>query len=124
MNGSYDDLFNANPKLVTILGTIIGLIIIEDLTTLEQNVIGNFLISIGQTILTNAASQGLIESRLRGGIININSKEVKSIYNPPIYNIDKIRKIINELYPTNNINTDELEKTLNKITETLNELKK
>ena len=124
MNGSYDDLFNANPKLVTILGNLIGLIIIEDLTTIEQNVIGNFLISIGQTILTNAASQGLIESRLRGGIININSKEVKSIYNPPIYNIEKIRKIINELYPTNNRNTDELEKTLNKITETRNELKK
>ena len=124
MNESYDDIFNANPKLVTILGTLIGLIIIDDLTTLEQNVIGNFLISIGQTILTNAASQGLIESRINGGIININSKEAKCLYNPPIYNIDKIRKIIKELYPTNNINTNEIEKTLNKITETLNELKK
>lgn len=124
MNESYDDIFNTNPKLVTILGTLIGLIIIDDLTTLEQNVIGNFLISIGQTILTNAASQGLIESRINGGIININSKEAKCLYNPPIYNIDKIRKIIKELYPTNNINTNEIEKTLNKITETLNELKK
>lgn len=124
MKESYDDIFNTNPKLVTILGTLIGLIIIDDLTTLEQNVIGNFLISIGQTILTNASSQGLIESRLRGGIININSRKVKCLYNPPKYNIDKIRKIINELYPTNNINTDELEKTLNKITETLSELKK
>lgn len=124
MNESYNDIFNTNPKLVTILGTLIGLIIIDDLSTLQQNVIGNFLISIGQTILTNASSQGLIESRIKGGIININSKETKSIYNPPIYNIDKIKKIINELYPSTNINTSEIEKTLNKITETLNELKK
>ena len=92
MRESYDDIFNTNPRYSTTIGFILGLVLVDSLTAPEQNMLGNWIILIGQTILTNAASQNIIESRISGGIININSKEVKCIYNPIIYDINKIRK--------------------------------
>ena len=44
----------------------------------EQNSIGNWLILVGQFLLTNAAQQQLIESRIENTNININSRQAKS----------------------------------------------
>ena len=124
MKKSFDDIFNTNPRYSTTVGFILGLVLVDNLTAPEQNMLGNWIILIGQTILTNAASQNIIESRISGGIININSKEVKCIYNPIIYDINKIRKIIKDVYPSSNRDIDILKKAIDELNKKLDELKK
>ncbi len=124
MKQSYDDIFNTNPRYSTTVGFILGLVLVDSLSAPEQNMLGNWIILIGQTILTNAASQNIIESRINGGIININSKEVKCLYNPVIYDIEKIRKIIREVYPSSNSDIDVLKKAIDELNKKLDELKK
>lgn len=124
MRESYDDIFNTNPRYSTTIGFILGLVLVDSLTGPEQNMLGNWIILIGQTILTNAASQNIIESRITGGIININSKEVKCLYNPVIYDIEKIRKIIKEVYPSSNSEVDVLKKAIDELNKKLDQLKK
>ena len=124
MKQSYDDIFNTNPRYSTTVGFILGLVLVDSLTAPEQNMLGNWIILIGQTILTNAASQNIIDSRINGGIININSKEVKCLYNPVIYDIEKIRKIIREVYPSSNSDIDVLKKAIEELNKKLDELKK
>ncbi len=124
MRESYDDIFNTNPRYSTTIGFILGLVLVDSLTAPEQNMLGNWIILIGQTILTNAASQNIIESRITGGIININSKEVKCLYNPVIYDIEKIRKIIKEVYPSSNSEVDVLKKAIDELNKKLDQLKK
>ena len=124
MKESYDDIFNTNPRYSTTIGFILGLVLVDSLTAPEQNMLGNWIILIGQTILTNAASQNIIESRITGGIININSKEVKCLYNPVIYDIEKIRKIIKEVYPSSNSEVDVLKKAIDELNKKLDQLKK
>ena len=124
MRESYDDIFNTNPRYSTTIGFILGLVLVDSLTAPEQNMLGNWIILIGQTILTNAASQNIIESRISGGIININSKEVKCIYNPIIYDMNKIRKIIKDVYPSSNRDIDVLKRAIDELNKKLDELKK
>lgn len=124
MRESYDDIFNTNPRYSTTIGFILGLVLVDSLTAPEQNMLGNWIILIGQTILTNAASQNIIESRITGGIININSKEVKCLYNPVIYDIEKIRKIIKDVYPSSNGEVDILKKAIDELNKKLDQLKK
>lgn len=124
MKKSYDDIFNTNPRYSTTIGFILGLVLVDSLTAPEQNMLGNWIILIGQTILTNAASQNIIESRITGGIININSKEVKCMYNPVIYDIEKIRKIIKDVYPSSNSDIDTLKSAIDELSKKLDELKK
>lgn len=94
-----EDLFNLNPKVSTAICVLIGYLLIDDFTANEQNVIGNWLMLISQLIITNSASQGLIERRVHGTIMNINSKDAKNLYNPLEYNIEYLRKILSEIYP-------------------------
>ena len=124
MKKSFDDIFNTNPRYSTTVGFILGLVLVDNLTAPEQNMLGNWIILIGQTILTNAASQNIIESRISGGIININSKEVKCIYNPIIYDMNKIRKIIKDVYPSSNRYIDVLKREIDELNKKLDELKK
>lgn len=124
MKHSFDDIFNTNPRYSTTVGFILGLVLVDNLTAPEQNMLGNWIILIGQTILTNAASQNIIESRISGGIININSKEVKCIYNPIVYDMNKIRKIIKDVYPSSNRDIDVLKKAIDELNKKLDELKK
>ena len=124
MKKSFDDIFNTNPRYSTTVGFILGLVLVDNLTAPEQNMLGNWIILIGQTILTNAASQNIIESRISGGIININSKEVKCIYNPIIYDMNKIRKIIKDVYPSSNSEVDILKKAIDELNKKLDQLKK
>ena len=121
MKDSFNKLFNTNPKYSTIFAFILGIILIDDLNTNEQNMLGEWIMLIAQTIVTNANSQNIIESRIQNNSININSKEIKSIYNPFIYNIDKLKSIINSLYPDCNI--DILSDYLKNIKDKLDKIK-
>lgn len=69
---------NVNPQLFAWLAAAVGSLAVGDYNALEQNSIGNWLIMVGQFILTNAAQQQLIEGRLENSNININSREHKS----------------------------------------------
>ncbi len=69
---------NINPQVFSFIAVLIGSACIGDYSASEQNSIGNWLILVGQFILTNAAQQQLIEGRIENNNININSKESKS----------------------------------------------
>ena len=69
MNKGFHQLFNTNPRYSTTISFILGLLLIDNLTAPEQNMLGNWIILLGQTILTNAAAQNIIESRIIGGIL-------------------------------------------------------
>ena len=124
MNKVFDEIFNINPKLTTSISFILGLLLVCDLDTAEQNMLGNFIYLIGQTILTNAASQHLIEARIHGKRMNLNSKEVKSLYNPARYNMETIKRIVNEIYPNKSEDIMILEKAIKDLENKINELKK
>lgn len=117
------DLFNINPKYSTTAAFILGLILTDNLSAPEQNMLGNWILLIGQTVLTNAGSQNLIETRIQSNNININSKEIKSIYNPIIYDINKIKEIINKLYPNNKKDLENLSKYLEAIKNKIDKIK-
>lgn len=123
MKDSFNKIFNTNPRYSTIFAFILGLVLIDDLNTNEQNMLGEWLMLIAQTIVTNANCQYLIESRIKGSQININSKEVKSIYNPFIYNIDKIRGIVSSLYKDDNFDIKILSDYLNDIKNKIDKIK-
>lgn len=124
MNKSFHDLFNTNPRYSTSISFILGLLLVDSLTAPEQNMLGNWIILMGQTILTNAASQNIIESRISGNIFNINSKEVKCIYNPPVYDIKKIKEIIKQIYPNSSSDVDKLNDMIKDLQKKIEELKK
>ena len=124
MNNLFDYIYNINPKITTSLSFILGLLLISDLDTAEQNMLGNFIYLIGQTILTNASSQHLVEVKIHGDRMNLNSKEVKKVYNPIIYDMKKIRKIVKELYPNSSEEIELLSKAINDLQNKINLLKK
>ena len=62
---------NLDPKLYTISAFIIA-----------YALIGNWFMTIGQVLDNNAAWQQLMEARLQGGNININSQQFKETGNP------------------------------------------
>ncbi len=124
MNKSFHDLFNTNPRYSTSISFILGLLLVDSLTAPEQNMLGNWIILIGQTILTNAASQNIIESRISGNIFNINSKEVKYIYNPFVYDIKKIKEIIKQVYPESSNDIDKLNDMVKELQKKVEELKR
>lgn len=124
MNKSFHDLFNTNPRYSTSISFILGLLLVDSLTAPEQNMLGNWIILMGQTILTNAASQNIIESRISGNIFNINSKEVKCIYNPPVYDIKKIKEIIKQVYSNSSNDVDKLNDMIKDLQKKIEELKK
>lgn len=123
MKDSYDDLFNINPTYSTSIAFILGLLLVSDLNTPEQNMLGNWIILLGQTILTNASAQNIIESRIQGNRYNINSKEVKSVYNPVYYDIRKVKEIINKFYPNSN-ELNSIKKYLDELSKKIDEIKK
>ena len=69
---------SANPHLYAMLAVTVGFSCVGDYNANEQNSIGNWLILVGQYILTHAAQQQLIEARLENNNLNINSKKSKS----------------------------------------------
>ena len=69
---------NIDPQAFSFLAVLIGSACVGDYSVNEQNSIGNWLILVGQFLLTNAAQQQLIESRIENTNININSRQAKS----------------------------------------------
>lgn len=120
----FDDIFNINPKYSTTSAFIIGLILIDNLTYAEQNALGEWLILVGQTLVANSGFQLVIENRINNYKLNINSKKFKSIYNPGIYNIDKAKDIIKNIYPECKNDIDNLSKIINEIQKQINNIKK
>ena len=120
----FDDIFNINPKYSTTSAFIIGLILIDNLTYAEQNALGEWLILVGQTLVANSGFQLVIENRINNYKLNINSKKFKSIYNPRIYNIDKAKDIIKNIYPECKNDIDNLSKIINEIQKQINNIKK
>ena len=66
-----------DPHVFTLIAVAVGYACIGDYNANEQNSIGNWVIMVGQYILTHAAQQQLIESRIENSNININSQKAK-----------------------------------------------
>jgi len=60
------------------LAVTVGFASVGNYNANEQNSIGNWLILVGQYILTHAAQQQLIEARLENNNLNINSEKHKN----------------------------------------------
>ncbi len=56
---------NINPEIFTLTAVVVGLIIEDDFTASELNAIGNWLILVGQIVLTTAAERQLINNRIQ-----------------------------------------------------------
>ncbi len=69
---------NTNPHVFTLIAVAVGYACVGDFNANEQNSIGNWIIMVGQYVLTHAAQQQLIESRIENSNININSKKAKA----------------------------------------------
>jgi hypothetical protein len=123
MTNNNRDLFNINPKYSTTAAFILGLILIDDLNSAEQNALGEWLILIGQTLISNSGFQMIIENRIKGNNININSKELKSIYNPIIFDINKTKDLLKQL-PSFNNDIDSIEKMINILKDKIDNIKK
>lgn len=78
-----------DPHLYSVIAVAVGYACVGDYNVNEQNSIGNWLILVGQYILTHASQQQLIESRIENSNINLNSKKSKkggSVYTDNEYN--------------------------------------
>lgn len=69
---------STDPHLFAMLAVTVGFASVGDYNANEQNSIGNWLILVGQYILTHAAQQQLIETRLENNNLNINSQKNKN----------------------------------------------
>lgn len=69
---------NIDPNTYSILAVLAGIISVDDFSMDELNSIGNWIILYGQYLLTVSAQQQLIEARIEGKNININSRKSKS----------------------------------------------
>lgn len=54
--------FSMSPEQFTALATLLGFLLAEELNLDEQNSLGNFFMSIGQTLATYAAQASLLQS--------------------------------------------------------------
>ena len=68
---------NYDPNLFSMVAAVAGAVLVGDFDDYELNSIGNWIILLGQYMLTFAAQQQLIEQRIEGHNININSKQTK-----------------------------------------------
>lgn len=94
-------------KTYTLSATIVGFLLIDDLTASEQNALGGWLMLIAQILQTNAVTQQNIEQKIMGVPININSKDYK-----------------NSDISIDNINLNELKRSLESIKNRLDEFER
>ena len=78
--------FLYNPKTYTIASFIVGYLLIGDLDALEQNALGNWLMTVAQILEANSAIQQAIEEKFQGNSYNINSKQYKNGGSPYMNN--------------------------------------
>ena len=105
---------STNPHLFSMLAVTVGFACVGDYNANEQNSIGNWLILVGQYILTHAAQQQLIEARLENNNLNINSKKSKNGYGGPFTD--------NENNKSNQTQRDEVDFLLNAVEKIQKEL--
>ena len=101
---------NTNPEIFTLTGIIVGVILEGDYTADELNSIGNWLILVGQVLLTTSAQQQLINNRFQNNVgsrIKSDSNNHNNA-NPTLLTVNDIEFISKEL---------------NKIKKDLNDLK-
>ena len=55
-------LLSLPPKQFVTLATVFGFLLLDDLNVDQQNALGNFFLSIGQTMLTAAAQEQALQS--------------------------------------------------------------
>jgi hypothetical protein len=60
-NSILTGIFTLPPAQFTLLATVIGFLFMDGLDLGQQNSLGNFLVTVGQTILTSAAQGQLIK---------------------------------------------------------------
>ncbi len=73
---------NLDPHVFSLLAVGVAYALVGDYDVNEQNSIGNWFELLGQYMLTHAAQQQVIESRIEHSNININSKKYKKTGNP------------------------------------------
>ncbi len=56
-------IFSIPPEQFTVLATAIGFLLANDLDMNEQNSLGNFLMAIGQVLVTIASQKAIFESQ-------------------------------------------------------------
>ena len=105
---------NTDPHLFSILAVSVGFACVGDYNANEQNSIGNWLILVGQYILTHAAQQKLIEARLENNNLNTNSPKHKNGTGGPFTD--------NEQGKSNQTQRDEVDFLLNAIEDIKREL--
>lgn len=112
------DKIYLNPKAYTLTAMIVGYALIGNYSACQQNAIGNWFMTLGQILESNAAIQQAIEEHINGDTFNINSKQYKNggspyMNNPPLENfknknnkeLDDIKRTIDDLInKINNIN--------------------
>lgn len=90
---------NINPELFSILGAVTGLIVEGDYTANELNSIGNWIILVGQFMLTTAAQQQLINGRYQnnnGSRIRSDAKD-HATNNKPYSTQEQLQELANYL---------------------------
>jgi len=85
-------LDNIDPSIFTLSAVAIGASLINDFNSFEQNAIGNWFFMVGQYILTNAAQQQLLESRVVGNTFFNNQTNFNNVYN-----IELLKQAINKI---------------------------
>jgi len=55
-------LLSLHPQKFALLSTILGLSLLDDLNINQKNALGNFIVNIGQTILTAAAQEQSLQN--------------------------------------------------------------
>ncbi|HEX9059558.1 MAG TPA: hypothetical protein VF941_05225, partial [Clostridia bacterium] len=53
--------FSLPPKQFSLLSSVLGILMIDNLTPTQQNSLGNFIVGIGQMILTSAAQSEMVK---------------------------------------------------------------
>lgn len=105
---------NIDPRISTLSAVIIGFALIDHFTASEQNALGNWFITIGQILENNSAFQQVIESRIQGSTININSHKCQETGDPYMDNESWVespsQKQYNDLKKTIDIMKEEIEK--------------
>lgn len=102
---------NINPEIFSTIGAIVGFILEDDLNANELNSIGNWIILVGQFMLTTAAQQQLINYRYQN---NLGSRIKSDSKDHTVKNKEKANKS----------DVDILIKRIKKLEIELNEIKK
>lgn len=67
--GTQAGFFSLPPELLTALGVVAGYVLVGDLTVDQMEVLGNFLILIGQILDTIAAQKSQLQGQTQNGQI-------------------------------------------------------